>query len=137
MNFELITSKENPLFKEIRLLQAVGAKGQKARLAGGHALLEGIHLIQTWVGDPALKTILTSDLGLKNAEIAEAVYAHIEICPDTKVYQLDGVLWSLLSDLVNAPHIGGLLDLPKSCLVSPPITGSSRLSPEQAATRSW
>jgi TrmH family RNA methyltransferase len=119
MNFELITSKENPLFKEIRLLQATGAKGQKARLAGGHALLEGIHLIQTWVGDPALKTILTSDVGLKNAEIAEAVYAHIEICPDTKVYQLDGVLWSLLSDLVNAPHIGGLLDLPKSCLVSP------------------
>jgi len=119
MNFELITSKENPLFKEIRLLQATGAKGQKARLAGGHALLEGIHLIQTWVGDPALKTILTSDLGLKNAEIAEAVYAHIEICPDTKVYQLDSALWNLLSDLVNAPHIGGLLDLPKSCLVSP------------------
>ena len=119
MNFELITSKENPLFKEIRLLQATGAKGQKARLAGGHALLEGIHLIQAWVGDPALKTILTSEVGLKNAEIAEAVYAHIEICPDAKVYQLDSALWNLLSDLVNAPHIGGLLNLPKSCLTPP------------------
>jgi RNA methyltransferase, TrmH family len=116
MNFDLITSKENSLFKEIRLLQATGAKGQKARLAGGHALLEGIHLIQTWVGDPALKTLFTSEVGLKNAEIAEAVYTHVEICPETKVYQLDSALWDLLSDLINAPHIAGLLDLPKSCL---------------------
>ncbi|OIN00235.1 RNA methyltransferase [Polynucleobacter sp. QLW-P1DATA-2] len=119
MHFDLITSKENPLFKEIRLLQATGSKGQKARLAGGHALLEGIHLIQTWVGDPGLKTLLTSEIGLKNAEIAEAVYSHIEICPDTKVFQLDSSLWDLLSDLVNAPHMAGLLDLPQSCLTPP------------------
>ena len=119
MSFDLITSKENPLFKEIRNLQATGSKGQKARLASGQALLEGIHLVQTWVGDPALKILLTSELGLKNVEISQAVYEHIEICPDTKVYQLDSALWDLLSDLVNAPHIAGLLDLPKSCLTPP------------------
>jgi TrmH family RNA methyltransferase len=119
MNFDLISSKENPLFKEIRLLQATGSKGQKARLANGQALLEGIHLIQTWVGDPALNTLLTSELGLKNPEISEAVYSHLEICPTTKVFQLDSTLWDLLSDLVNAPHIAGLLDLPKSSLTPP------------------
>ena len=119
MNFDLITSKENPLFKEVRNLQATGSKGQKARLAGGQALLEGIHLVQTWVGDPALRILLTSELGLQNVEISQAVYEHIEICPDTKVYQLDSALWDLLSDLVNAPHIAGLLELPKSCLTSP------------------
>jgi TrmH family RNA methyltransferase len=119
MNFDLITSKENPLFKEIRNLQATGSKGQKARLASGQALLEGIHLVQTWVGDPALKTLLTSEIGLKNVEISQAVYEHIEICPDTKVYQLDSTLWDLLSELVNAPQIAGLLDLPKSCLTPP------------------
>jgi len=119
MSFDLITSKENPLFKEIRNLQATGSKGQKARLISGQALLEGIHLVQTWVGDPALKILLTSELGLKNIEISQAVYEHIEICPDTKVYQLDSGLWDLLSDLVNAPHIAGLLDLPKSCLTPP------------------
>ena len=117
MNFDLITSKENPLFKEIRNLQATGSKGQKTRLASGQALLEGIHLVQTWVGDPALKTLLTSEIGLKNVEISQAVYEHIEICPDTKVYQLDSALWDLLSELVNAPQIAGLLDLPKSCLI--------------------
>ena len=119
MNFDLISSKENPLFKEIRLLQATGSKGQKARLASGQALLEGIHLVQTWVGDPALRTLLTSEIGLQNVEISQAVYEHIEICPDTKVYQLDSALWDLLSELVNAPHIAGLLDLPKSCLTPP------------------
>lgn len=119
MNFDLISSKENPLFKEIRLLQATGSKGQKARLANGQALLEGIHLVQTWVGDPSLRILLTSEVGLQNAEIAEAVYSHLEICPDTKVFQLDSTLWVLLSDLVNAPHIAGLLDLPKSTLAPP------------------
>lgn len=119
MNFDIISSKENPLFKEIRLLQATGSKGQKARLTCGQALLEGIHLVQTWVGDPSLKTLFTSEVGLQNAEISEAVYSHIEICPDTKVYQLDSALWDLLSDLVNAPHIAGLLELPKSTLTPP------------------
>ena len=119
MNFDLITSKENPLFKEIRNLQASGSKGQKARLASGQALLEGIHLVQTWVGDPALKILLTSEIGLKNVEISQAVYEHIEICSDTKIYQLDSALWDLLSELVNAPQIAGLLDLPKSYLTTP------------------
>jgi TrmH family RNA methyltransferase len=119
MNFDQITSKENALFKELRLLQATGSKGQKARLGSDCALLEGIHLVQTWVGDPVLKTLFTSEIGLKNPEIAEAVYSHIEICPDTKVYRLDSALWNLLSDLVNAPHIAGLLELPKSSLMTP------------------
>jgi TrmH family RNA methyltransferase len=116
MNLDQITSKENPLFKELRLLQATGSKGQKARLSSGCALLEGIHLVQTWVGDPALKTLFTSEMGLHNSEISQAVYSHLEICPETKVYQLDSALWNVLSDLVNAPHIAGLLSLPKSSL---------------------
>jgi len=97
-------------------LQATGPKGQKARFACGQALLEGIHLVQTWVGNPALKTLITSELGLQNPEIAQAVYDHVEICPETRVYQLDKGLWDLLSDLVNAPQIAGLLDLPESAL---------------------
>ena len=77
MNPEVISSKDNPLIKELRLLQASGPKGQKARLASGHALLEGIHLIQTWAGDPALKTVFTSEQGLRNSEIAEVIAHHL------------------------------------------------------------
>ena len=118
MKIEFITSKDNSLFKEIRQLQAAGPKGQKARFTSGQALLEGIHLVQTWVGDPALKFLITSEVGLQNPEIAQAVYDHVEICPETRVYQLDKGLWDLLSDLVNAPHIAGLLDLPETALNS-------------------
>ncbi len=75
--------------------------------------------MQTWVGDPAIKILLTSEVGLKNIEISQAIFEHLEICPETKVFQLDSVLWDLLSDLVNAPHIAGLLDLPKSTLAPP------------------
>ena len=124
MNFDLISSKDNPLFKEIRLLQATGSKGQKARMTSGQALLEGIHLVQSWVGDSALKMLVTSELGLQNREIAEAVYSHLEICPDTKVFQLDSALWDLLSELVNAPHIAGLLDLPKTYLAATQSMGT-------------
>jgi len=116
MNFEPISSKENSLFKELRLLQAAGAKGQKARLASGQAILEGIHLIQTWAGDPALKTLFTSEQGMMNPEIAEVLSSHLDACPDTKVYLLDTKLWDLLSELVNAPHLAGLLSLPTSIL---------------------
>ena len=118
MKIEFISSKDNPLLREIRLLQTAGPKGQKARLTSGHTLLEGIHLVQTWVGDPALNTLITSDLGLQNPEISQAVYDHVEICPETRVYQLDKGLWDLVSDLVNAPHIAGFLDLPKSSFAS-------------------
>ena len=101
MNFDLITSKENSLFKEVRNLQATGSKGQKARLASGQALLEGIHLVQTWVGDPSLRTLLTSEVGLKNIEISQAVYEHLEICPETKVFQLDSApIRALLRSMV-------------------------------------
>jgi TrmH family RNA methyltransferase len=116
MKIDFISSKDNALFREIRLLQATGPKGQKARFASGQALLEGIHLVQTWVGNPSLKSLITSELGLQNPEIAQAVYDHIEVCPDTRVYQLDKGLWDLLSDLVNAPQIAGLLDLPQTAL---------------------
>jgi RNA methyltransferase, TrmH family len=119
MAFDLISSKDNSLFKELRLLQATGSKGQKARLTSGHALLEGIHLIQTWVGDPALTTLFTSEIGLQNPEISEAIYSHLEICPETRIYQLDSGLWDLLSELANAPHVAGLLNLPASCLKKP------------------
>jgi TrmH family RNA methyltransferase len=67
----------------------------------------------------ALTVLLTSEIGLKNPEISEAVYSHLEICPDTRIYQLDASLWDLLSELANAPHLAGLLNLPQSCINLP------------------
>ena len=110
---EFISSVENPLFKKVCLLQASGHKGQKARLSYGQALIEGIHLIQTWLGDPALAVLLTSEEGLASYEVSEAISGHLDKCPKTRIYQLDSILWKKLSNLPNSPHFLGLIELPK------------------------
>jgi RNA methyltransferase, TrmH family len=109
---DFISSRDNPLFRELRALQATGSKGQKARLSTGRVLLEGIHLMQAWLADPALGVLITSDLGMANPEIDALVREHCNACPETRVIHLDAGLWGELSELANAPQIAGLLSLP-------------------------
>lgn len=119
---DFISSRDNPLFRELRALQATGSKGQKARLSSGRVLLEGIHLIQAWLADPALEVLITSDLGMANLEIDALVRQHCAACPETRVIHLDAGLWGELSELTNAPQIAGLLSLPNASLdAEPPL----------------
>ena len=111
---DFISSRDNPLFKELRALQATGSKGQKARLSSGRVLLEGIHIVQAWVSDPALGVLITSDIGIANPEIDALVREHSAACSDTRIIHLDAGLWGELSELANAPQIAGLLSLPES-----------------------
>ena len=111
---DFISSRDNPLFKELRALQATGSKGQKARLSSGRVLLEGVHIVQAWASDPALAVLITSDVGIVNHEIDTLVRQHCAACPDTRVIHLDAGLWGELSELANAPQIAGLLSLSES-----------------------
>jgi RNA methyltransferase, TrmH family len=117
---DFISSRDNPLFKELRVLQATGSKGQKARLSSGHVLLEGIHIVQAWVSDPALGVLITSDIGITNPEIDTLIREHCAACPDTRVIHLDAGLWGELSELANAPQIAGLLCFPESLTTTNP-----------------
>jgi TrmH family RNA methyltransferase len=117
---DFISSRDNPLFKELRALQATGSKGQKARLRSGLVLLEGIHIVQAWVSDPAVAVLITSDVGIANHEIDTLVRQHCAACPDTRVIHLDAGLWGELSELANAPQIAGLLSLPESVTQTKP-----------------
>jgi TrmH family RNA methyltransferase len=76
--------------------------------------LEGIHIVQAWVSDPALGVLITSDIGIANPEINALVREHCAACPDARVVHLDAGLWGELSELANAPQIAGLLSLPES-----------------------
>jgi TrmH family RNA methyltransferase len=76
--------------------------------------LEGIHIVQAWVSDPALAVLITSDVGIANPEIDVLVRQHCAACPDTRVIHLESGLWGELSELANAPQIAGLLSLPES-----------------------
>lgn len=106
-----ISSKENNLLKRIRQLQQAGSKGQKARHEYQLAVLDGIHLLQVWQGDPRLEHILTTQEALANAEIATIIHAHGEQCPAVEIQLVDESLWSSISELEHAPQIMGLVRL--------------------------
>lgn len=118
-----IYSRDNALLKRIRQLQLAGAKGQKARMEQQHAVLESIHVLQVWVGDPRLVSLITSQAGESHAEITDLIHQHLELCPNTQVYWVDETLWSSISELEHAPQIMGLLSLPPDKPHSKIVTG--------------
>ena len=112
----VISSKENNLLKRIRQLQQAGSKGQKARQESRLAVMDGIHLLQVWQGDPRLQSILITPAAPTNAEIAAIIDAHCEQCPEVEIQLVDEALWSSISELERAPQIMGLvrLEFPKN-----------------------
>lgn len=67
---DVIYSRDNALLKRIRQLQLSGSKGQKARVEQQHAVLDSIHLMQTWSGDARLDSLITSKSAQSHPEIA-------------------------------------------------------------------
>ncbi len=107
----VISSKENNLLKRIRQLQQAGSKGQKARQEYQLAVMDGIHLLQVWQGDPRLRSILITPTALANPEIAAITHIHSEQCPEIEIQLVDESLWSSISELEHAPQIMGLVHL--------------------------
>ena len=99
----VISSKENNLLKRIRQLQQAGSKGHKARQEYQLAVMDGIHLLQVWQGDPRLQSILITPAAPTNAEIAAIIDAHCEQFPEVEIQLVDEALWSSISELERAP----------------------------------
>jgi TrmH family RNA methyltransferase len=108
---EVIHSRDNALLKRIRQLQLSGSKGQKARVEQQQAVLDGIHVMQTWLGDTRLHSFITSPSAQTYPEITTLMERHFEQCPNTQIHWVDETLWSSISELENAPHIMGLIKL--------------------------
>jgi len=105
----VITSKDNRLLKRIRGLQQAGNAGQKARYEDRLAVIDGIHLLQVWQGDPRLQLILTTQEAQTNSEITAIIANHCEQCPETELQFVDESLWSSVSALEHAPQMIGLV----------------------------
>ncbi len=108
---EIIRSKDNGFLKHIRQLQQGGSKGQRARAESKQAVLDGIHLLQAWLGDPRLNCIVLTQDALLNAEIEQLKSAHVKQCPNTQLQFVEPSLWSTISELENSPPIMGLIEL--------------------------
>jgi len=72
---EIIRSKDNGFLKHIRQLQQGGSKGQRARAESKQAVLDGIHLLQAWLGDPRLNCIVLTQDALLNAEMPSVQFS--------------------------------------------------------------
>jgi len=106
-----ISSRENPLFKELKLL----ASSSQARRKAGRTLLDGVHLCEAYlqqVGKPSL------------CVVAEAAQAHPEVAALVQRCEYERVACVLLPDALHAAlsqveHGVGLLfvvDTPRTAL---------------------
>jgi TrmH family RNA methyltransferase len=98
-----ITSRDNPLYKQLKAL--AGSTHQQRR--SGHALLEGFHLASAYLdvaGQP--ETCLITDGALRHDE-AQAIVSRID---EHRIVTLPDALFGQLSNVVNGVGILLLVD---------------------------
>jgi RNA methyltransferase, TrmH family len=104
-NPKFISSSDNATIKRLKASFDNGTKAHKTRQEIGLAVIEGIHLVQAWLGSSDLLEIFTTEEGMTQAEIAAAIDTQLALLPDTELFILDAKLWKSISDLGNAPQI--------------------------------
>lgn len=118
--FQYLSSAQNITIKKIKGLQSSGAKGAKIRQHENLALIEGIHLIKSWIeagnANTQIKSIFTTESGLLNGEVAGLIsdILNARSLEEVKFYLVEESLWHELSELENAPHLLGLISIPES-----------------------
>lgn len=101
-----VTSRDNPLFKELKKL--VGSARQRRK--AGQALLDGTHLLQAYLdagGRPL--HVLVNAAALQDDEVA----ALLQRIPDVPLTKLDDSLFSELSELKTPTGILALIEQPR------------------------
>ncbi len=110
-----ITSRDNPRFKSLRAL----AEDGRERRRQGKTLLDGVHLVETWLarrGAPELLVI--SEHGLEQGEIGAFLAAHGGL----EVLLLPDALFKQLSPVDSPTGILALVTLPQ--VSARPLAGS-------------
>jgi TrmH family RNA methyltransferase len=102
-----ITSRENPLYKELKQL----AGSSQARRKAGQTLLDGVHLCQSYLAmRGAPRHCIVSQGALANVEVeeivrqCEAAHAHVTVMPDA--------LYNALSQVEHGVGLMFLIETP-------------------------
>jgi RNA methyltransferase, TrmH family len=112
---KLVTSRDNALFKHVKAL----AQSSRERRKSGLALIEGAHLVQTWVdrfGAPA--TLVVSESGGNHDEVAKLVTA----CAGAEMAMLADPLFNEVSSVETPAGILALIAPPPPHKVSPTVS---------------
>ncbi len=108
MTIKSISSRDNPLYKELKLL----ATSSQARRKAGRTLLDGVHLCEAYlqqVGKPPLCVV--SEMALRNSEVADI----LQQCDDpaTQTIVLPEALFHALSQVEHGVDILFVIDTPE------------------------
>jgi TrmH family RNA methyltransferase len=102
-----ITSRDNPLFKELKKLAA----SSRARREAGQTLLDGAHLVQAYLASGSKpRQVLITQGALGDPEIA----ALLDDLTGTPLIQLSDALFGELSELKTVSGILALIDVPEA-----------------------
>lgn len=108
MKFKSITSRDNPLYKELKQL----ASNSQARRKSGKSLLDGVHLCQAYlqsIGVPSLA--IASEASISYPEVS----ALLEQCDDhrgSQIVILPPALYAALSQVENGIDLLFVIDTP-------------------------
>jgi TrmH family RNA methyltransferase len=118
--FKEIQSKSNDSVKELIIHQEGGSKANKLRKESGLALIEGIHLLDSWMKSNQLnqiEAIFTTAKGLEQPEISALLVRVINYFQDAglrfpELVMLDESLQKLVSFMPEAPLLQCLIKIP-------------------------
>ncbi len=118
--FKEIQSKSNDSVKELIIHQEGGSRANKLRKESGLALIEGIHLLDSWMKSDQLhqiQAIFTTAKGLEHTEISALLYRVIDHFQDAglrfpELIMLDESLHKLVTLMPEAPLLQCLMKIP-------------------------
>ena len=122
MNIKSISSRDNPLYRQVRQL----ATSSQARRKQGKTILDGVHLCQAWLqhrGMPALCVV--SESGRSHAEAGGVLHACAS--GDASCILLSDALFAPLSQVDHGVDLLFVIDTPRQPLLKPisAISGST------------
>jgi len=120
--FRYVESPQNEFVKKVKIHIDGGSKASKLRKETGQALIEGIHLMDSWVKAHQIQqitSILTTVKNLENPEIQHLLELCILACESMdrafpEMILVDDSLASSLTSLVNGPLLVCTIKIPQS-----------------------
>ncbi len=124
--FKEIQSKSNDSVKELIIHQEGGSKANKLRKESGLALIEGIHLLDSWLKSNQLhqiQAIFTTAKGLEHPEISALLNRVIDYFQQAglrfpELVMLDESLHKLVSLMPEAPLLQCLIKMPNEVKIN-------------------
>jgi TrmH family RNA methyltransferase len=111
MNFKQISSRDNPRFKQLKRL----SESARERRQTGKTLLDGVHLLQSYLtlhGEPEF-------LLLAQGESSREVTDFIQIHQDLPSLMLPALMFAEISPVATPSGLMALIDIPQ---IAPPVS---------------